>query len=190
MFKKIVLVVSILIGIIILDSMQAFIFDNNPIIRVREYYNGGDINYKSKGILVDTINCSNGKKDTVIKGFSYSCSYDGGNYVLVDKTKEIKDFACAEAVEQFYEDENNTYYWNCIKDKYMVVKYDDGREEKISDALKNKNIDIEILDKFDIYYIKYEKDTVNKDFDINIVFEDNCNLKLNRYYKYKDRNIY
>ena len=155
--KTFLIVISLIIGIILLDSIQAFVFDNNPIISIREYYDGGDKNYKSKGILVDTINCTNGKKDTVLKGFSYSCSYNGGNYELVDKTKSIEDFACAEALEEFYEDANYTYYWNCMKNEYMVVKYDDGTEETISQALKKGHIDIQILDKFDISYIKHEK---------------------------------
>lgn len=155
--KRVVIIISVIIGIILLDSVQAFVFDNNPIIKIKEYYNGGNLHYKSKGILVDTINCTNGKKDTVIKGFSYSCNYEGGKYILVDETKEQKDFACASALESFYEDENYTYYWNCIKNNYMIVKYDNGSKELISEALKNKHIDIEILDKFNISYIKYEK---------------------------------
>lgn len=155
--KITLVVIGIIIGIIILDSIQALVFDNNPIIKIKEYYDGGDLNYKSKGILVDTYNCTNGKKDTQLKGFSYSCNYMGGKYTLVDKTKDIKDFGCAEALEEFYEDDNYTYYWNCMKNKYMIVEYDDGTEETISQALLKGHIDIQVLDKFDISYIKYEK---------------------------------
>ena len=39
----------------------------------------------------------------------------------------------------------------------MIVKYDDGSKELISEALENKRIDIQMLDKFDISYIKEEK---------------------------------
>ena len=73
------------------------------------------------------------------------------------KLKKIKDFACDEALEGFYADNTYTYYWCCIKDKYMIVKYDDGSKELISEALKNKHIDIQVLDKFNISYIKEEK---------------------------------
>ena len=112
---------------------------------------------KKVGILVDTHHCGNGKHDTVIKGFSYSCSYNGGNYILVDETKNKIDFACAEALQSFYQDEQYTYYWSCMKNKYMIVKYDDGSKELISEALKNKHIEISVLDKFDIDYIKEER---------------------------------
>lgn len=152
--KTILIIIGITIGIIILDSVQAFVFDNNPFIKIKEYYNGGDLNYKSKGLLVDTINCSNGNKDTVIKGFSYSCSYNGGNYKLIDKTKNKLNFICEEVEQKFYEEDNYIYYWECMKDSYMIVKYDDGYEETISEALKQKHIDIQVLDKFEIFYIK------------------------------------
>ena len=149
--KRILIALGVIVGIILLDSIQALVFDNNPIIGIQTR------NMKKVGILVDTHHCGNGKHDTVIKGFSYSCNYEGGKYTLVDETKKINDFTCAEALEGFYEDENYTYYWSCIKNKYMIVKYDDGSKELISEALKNNHIDIQILDKFNISYIKEEK---------------------------------
>ena len=158
MKKKIIIIISIIFVVIILDSVQAFAFDNNPFIKIKEYYNGGDLNYKSKGLLVDTINCTNGNKDTVLKGFSYSCSYNGGNYKLIDKTINKLNFVCAEALQSFYEDDNYIYSWECMKDRYMIVKYDDGYEETISEALKQKHIDVQDLDKFDILYNKEIKD--------------------------------
>jgi len=151
MVKRVFAVLLIIVGIILLDSIQALVFDNNPIIGIQTR------NMKKVGFLVDTHHCGNGRHDTVIKGFSYSCSYNGGQYILVDETKEIRDFACAEALESFYEDDKYIYYWSCIKNEYMVVKYDDDSLELISDALKQGNIDIQILDKFNIDYIKESK---------------------------------
>lgn len=84
-----------------------------------------------------------------------------GNYNLVDKTKNKLNFSCAEALEEFYEDDNYIYYWSCIKNQYMVVKYNDGTEEAISQALLKGHIDIQILDKFNISYIKYVKILIN-----------------------------
>ena len=149
--KRFLIVIGVIVGIILLDSIQALVFDNNPIIGIQTR------NMKKVGILVDTHHCGNGKHDTVIKGFSYSCNYEGGKFTLVDETKNKKDFACDEALEGFYADENYTYYWSCIKNKYMIVKYDDGSKELISDALEKKHIDIQMLDKFNISYIKEEK---------------------------------
>ena len=149
--KKIIIIIVVLIGIILLDSIQALVFDNNPIIGIQTR------NMKKVGILVDTYHCGNGKHNTVIKGFSYSCSYNGGNYKLIDKTKDKVNFSCAEALESFYEDSKYIYFWSCIKNKYMIVRYDSGYEETISDSLKEGHIDIKDLDKFNISYIKEEK---------------------------------
>ena len=149
--KNVLIVIGVIVCIILLDSMQALIFDNNPVIGIQTR------GMKKVGILVDTFHCGNGKHDTVIKGFSHSCAIIDDNYILVDKTKEVKDFACAEALESFYEDDNYTYYWSCIKNTLMVVRYSDGNEETISDALKSKHIEIGDLNKFEIDYIKYEK---------------------------------
>lgn len=149
--KNVLIVIGVIVCIILLDSMQALIFDNNPVIGIQTR------GMKKVGILVDTFHCGNGKHDTVIKGFSHSCAIIDDNYTLVDKTKEVNDFACDSALESFYEDDNYTYYWSCIKNTLMVVRYSDGNEETISDALKSKHIEIGDLDKFEIDYIKYEK---------------------------------
>ena len=149
--KKVLIIISIIVGIILLDSIQALVLDNNPIIGIQTR------NMKKVGILVDTYHCGNGKHNTVIKGFNYSCSYDGGNYKLIDETKSKLNFACAEVLQSFYEDEKYIYYWECMKNSYMIVKYNNGFEETIEHALKEEHIDIQILDKFGISYIKIEK---------------------------------
>jgi len=149
--RIILIAIGVIVGVILFDSIQALVFDNNPIIGIDSRC------CKRNGILVDTYYCDNGKKNTVIKGFSYSCSYNGGNYTLIDETKNKLNFSCAEVLQSFYEDEKYIYYWECMKNKYMIVKYEDGFEETISDALIQKHIGIEVLNKFDIDYIKEEK---------------------------------
>ena len=73
---KIATTLIIILSIILIDSLQALLFDNNQFIKIRENYNGGTLCYIYKGLLVDTYQCTNNKKETVIKVFSYSCSYD------------------------------------------------------------------------------------------------------------------
>ncbi len=81
-----------------------------------------------------------------------------GDYVLIDKTKEQPDFVCAEALEGFYEDDDYLYYYSCIKSDYIVVRYKDGHEEPVKDALKNGKITIKDLDKYGISYYKELKE--------------------------------
>lgn len=66
--KYILVFVGVLIGIILLDSMQALLFNNNPIIGIETRCS------KKEGVLVDTYHCGNGKHRTVIKKFNLSCN--------------------------------------------------------------------------------------------------------------------
>ena len=90
----------------------------------------------------------------------YHCNFnieDTKNYIIIDKSEEIDDFTCASALEPFYEDDNYRYSYSCIKSKYVIVKYSDGSEETLKEALKNKKVKIEDLDLFHISYYKDKK---------------------------------
>ena len=154
--KKIFIVLGFIILVIFLDTIQALIFNNSPIIRIR-IQNEGNLTFIDYGLLVDTYHCKNNKKDTVLKGFSYSCSIDA-DYEIIDTSKNIKDFACAEALEEIYKDSDYTYYLSCMKSKYIEVRYSNSNKENIVDALGNNHIKINDLDKFDINYIKIENE--------------------------------
>ena len=90
---KIVLIVfGILISIIILDTLQARIFNNSPFIKITENYNDGSVLKKDKGIFVYTYIFTSGKKVTVYRWTKYSPSIE--DIIDVQKnetnTKDIK----------------------------------------------------------------------------------------------------
>ena len=161
--KIILIVVSVLIGFVLLDTLQARIFKNSPIISWKEKL--GEKSYVDKGILMDTYYCVKDNDIVTVswylKGTKYSCpKVEKDNLEvkeIIDTTKDIKDFVCAEALEEFYRDNNYVYYYNCIKSKYIIVKYTNGYEETVTDALKHGTITIKDLDKYNIGYIKYDK---------------------------------
>lgn len=64
-------------------------------------------------------------------------------FTIIDKTQEIEDFICAEALEEFYEDQEYKYFYSCIKSNYIIVKYSNGEEQTVKEALKTKKITIE-----------------------------------------------
>lgn len=66
-------------------------------------------------------------------------------------------FACATALELIYEDELYSYYFECIKSKYIVVNFTDGTSLNIKEALEKEKISIQELDIFGIEYIIEEK---------------------------------
>lgn len=155
--KKFIKIFLIIIGIIILSiiiDLVCIFTINRPILAIK-----ARTPYTFTGIFYDTYNCPEYSVPQIkAKGTKFSCANVivdiGGVVDIVDTTKDIKDFVCAEALEEFYSDENYAYYWECIKDKYMIVRYKSGFEETVSSALKNGTIDISDLDRYGIDYIK------------------------------------
>ena len=81
----------------------------------------------------------------------------GGVVSIIDKTKENDDFSYSTALEKIFEDEKNEYFLGCIKSSYIIVKYENGYEEDVKEALKSGRIAINDLDRFDISYITQVK---------------------------------
>ena len=75
MKKKKIVIISLcsIIGLIFLDFIIAISFNNSPIIKIRDNYDGGSIVYKDKGIFTNTYKCSDGKTKTVLKMTKYVC---------------------------------------------------------------------------------------------------------------------
>lgn len=86
MKKKKILIITLcsIIGLILLDFIIALSFNNSPIIKIRDYYNGGSTVYKDKGIFTNTYKCSDGKTKTVLKVTKYVCPIN-------DIEKDIKE---------------------------------------------------------------------------------------------------
>lgn len=114
--KKFIKICLIIIGIIILSiiiDMVCIFTINRPLFAIKD---DCDCIYSVyKGIFYDTYNCLEYSIPQIkAKGTKFSCAiskFDIGNVVdIVDTTKHIKDFACAEALEEFYSDDNHNYY--------------------------------------------------------------------------------
>ena len=158
MKKCIKIILGIIVLTIIIDLVCIFTI-NRPLFAISEDYGTHAI---YKGIFFNTYNCAEYSVPQIKgKRTKFTCAnikIDVGKVTdIIDKTKEIKYFACREALESFYEDETYEYFYNCIKSKYIVVKYENGYEEEVKKALKYGTIKISDLDKYNIDYIKYEK---------------------------------
>lgn len=157
--KIFLIIVAVLVVLILVDTFQAKIFNNSPLLKIREYYNGGETSYIDKGLLVNHYYCNNKEEKTLFKNSKYTCPAEFTVKEIVDTTKDIKDFTCAEALEEFYRDDNYIYYYNCIKSKYVLVRYTHGYEETVTEALKGGRITIKDLDD---YNIDYHKEAIDK----------------------------
>ena len=154
--KMIFAIIGIIVVIILLDSLQALFFNNSPILKIRDYYNGEQLYCKDRGILVDTYCGGDGQKDTVIKGFSHSLSYSN-DYEIVDITKENNAISYSTERELIYEDELYSYYLPGFKSEFIEVRFNNGEKYNIIEALENGHVNIGDLDIFDIDYIKEKK---------------------------------
>ena len=148
-------IIGVIILLFIIDFICIFTI-NRPILAIK------DENNVYKGIFYNTYNCAEYAVPQIkLKGTKFACTeikFQIGKVIeIVDTTKDIENFTCAEALEQFYEDENYRYYYSCIKSKYVIVKYENGYEETVANALKYGTINIEDLDTYNIKYIKEDK---------------------------------
>lgn len=157
-YKKYILIaVFSIIILIIIDISQALIFQNSPVLKIREHFDGGTLYYKDKGLITYTYNCIGEKRKTVLKWEKYSCPLKETTFEIIDESKNIKDFICAEALEEIYRDDEYIYFLSCMKSEYIKVNYSpDHFSENITTALKEGRVKISDLDIFKIDYIKKE----------------------------------
>lgn len=151
--KKVLVIIGVIVLLVIIDLFVIYKF-NRPLFAIEKENN------MYSGILYNTYNCKEFSIPVIkFKTVKYSCAKDDEKKIkdIVDKTIDMKDFACAEALENFYNDDKYSYYYSCIKSDYIVVIYDDGSEQRVSDALKEGNISIEDLDTYEIKYYRYDK---------------------------------
>lgn len=88
--KVSLIVLGVLVGIILLDSIQALIFNNNIVFGIETKC------MVKKGVLVNTYHCGDGKNITKFKLFNSSCDTEtvcGGKIIkpnLFDRSEIIK----------------------------------------------------------------------------------------------------
>ena len=70
--KIILTILSTLLAIIIIDTIQAKLFSNSPLIKIRKNLDGGILDYIDNGILVKSYSYINNEKVTVFNWEKYS----------------------------------------------------------------------------------------------------------------------
>ena len=72
--KITVIVLGVLVSVIALDTLQAKVFDNSPLLKIRDNLDGGTLDYIDKGIFVNHYHCNNNEKVTTWKKTKFACS--------------------------------------------------------------------------------------------------------------------
>ena len=139
--KITLIVLGVLLGIILIDTIQAKIFDNSPLLKIRDNLDGGSTDYIDKGLFVNHYHCNNNEKVTTWKGEKFACSEKEnikenvdlsclesqlGGYIISEKI-EAKEEKLSNLIEY---DINNVEYSNIRKSDigiYVILKTDDDK---------------------------------------------------------------
>lgn len=128
---NILIIVGILVGVVLLDTLQARIFNNSPIISWKEELEDDD-SYVDRGILIDTYYCIK-EKDIVtvsfhIKGNKFACPID--NILGVNERKQnLINLLKEKMIEAEILDEDNLETFSVIQ-IYEYGYYRDTPEKK------------------------------------------------------------
>ena len=98
-----------------------------------------------------------------------------------DAKKEVVDITVtkvseSDVEEPFYEDDVYIYIFGNPQSNYTVVKYSDGSEQKLVDALKEGNIKITDLDTFGIKYYTEIKPVDNPELSYEVQQSNDYNI--------------
>ncbi len=157
--KITLIILSFLIGIVLLDTLQAKIFNNSPLLKIRQYYDEEKNYYIDKGLFVNHYYCSEKEEKTLFKKVKYSCP--------LQDSQEIADGIDKELVE-------------CIENElgaYLVTENDSLKEIPLSEIKKSDTLKIAYYkgvqasnNQDNMYVLVYPKNgtyefSVMKDFD-------------------------
>ena len=123
--KITIIIVVILIGIVLIDSVQALIFNNSPIIKIRTDASNGF--YVDKGILVNHYNCSENNKKSVLKTTKYACQTSPDEikeFVFNIQTKETNK--CNDEKKLYYTLKDNRKIYTYCLDAIYIYDYENA----------------------------------------------------------------
>lgn len=105
-------------------------------------------------------------------GYEYTTPEYGYQILEIEDNTKEESYTCDMALEKIYEDDNNEYYFSCIKSKDIFVKYVNGEKENIKSALNSGRVTIKDLDGWNIQYITQKKEDSNTKSFVATVLEE------------------
>lgn len=135
--KIFIIILLTIIGLIIIDTIQARIFKNSPLISWKDTQADSD-SYVDRGILMDTYYCTY-EQDIVtvhwqFKTSKFSCPIDNVEYEKLNDFEldmYVNDFTDSEEKVLIFERDNQKYYY--INEKYSLYinSFDDTFDKEI-----------------------------------------------------------
>ena len=189
--KITLIVLGVLVGVIIFDTLQAKIFDNSPLLKIRDNLDGGSTDYIDKGLFVNHYHCNNNEKVTTWKGTKFACPMSEKN-------------------EGKQENDEHSFYGKIVEshETYIIVEPNEDEEERKSsdkfriDLGKNNDAIYVVGSNVKITYVGGINESypaqigttnieVVKDFDFYITKPQAHNdIRFNDYLTFSDRKIY
>ena len=188
--KITLIVLGVLVGIVALDTLQAKIFDNSPLLKIRENLDGGSTDYIDKGIFVNHYHCNNNENVTIWIGTKFACSVKESN------TKEFDFYLTKPEIHNdirfndYFTFENRKIYLARNINQFYVV---DGKTMTLKEYISNNNVTLDdsikkITDKLELTGALYDGGTTiykSKDKDVTLIsckkMDGNKNIYIGDY---------
>lgn len=137
-------VIAIIVGLILLDTLQARIFKNSPIISWEEGQPDGD-SWVDRGLLMDTYYCTKERDITTVywklKGTKFTCPVDNLSQLLVYEFEvDEKERTKHEKIFLFEKDEIKYYYGNT---NFKVYISESNNRMELKDGLTSNEVTLE-----------------------------------------------
>ena len=137
-------VIAIIVGLILLDTLQARIFKNSPIISWEEGQPDGD-SWVDRGLLMDTYYCTKERDITTVywklKGTKFTCPVDNLSQLLVYEFEvDEKETTKHEKIFLFEKDEIKYYYGNT---NFKVYISESKNRMELKDGLTSNEVTLE-----------------------------------------------
>ncbi len=111
----------------------------------------------SRDLTVTSVTCQSGKPETSdIKGQS-SAAQTAEVVEIMDISNKKDGIPADDGLFLFYADEVYDYFYYGNKSEYVRVRYSDGSEKTVEEALKTGDITMADLDEYGIVYLKYAR---------------------------------
>ena len=188
--KITLIVLGVLVGIVALDTLQAKIFDNSPLLKIRDNLDGGTTDYIDKGIFVNHYHCNNNENVTIWIGTKFACSVKESN------TKEFDFYLTKPEIHNdirfndYFTFENRKIYLARNINQFYVV---DGKTMTLKEYISNNNGTLDdsikkITDKLELTGALYDGGTTiykSKDKDVTLIsckkMDGNKNIYIGDY---------
>ena len=158
--KITLIIIGVFVGLIILDTTQAIVFNNSPIIRITKTYSNS--HKKHIGVFVETDIYDGVTQTTRFKWETHTLPIIDNTDNLKDTYKKVSDYFGSETTD-------HSNLGSCSLDEsnnVVVVTLIDNSKTKQEEFIKNANIIVKIAKKPKETIIKdnnSSKDNTNKD---------------------------